>query len=258
MCFDHDSRAPIAPIAGGSLDSGEITLSADDGNRFSAFRARAAAPTGAGMIVLPDVRGLHPYYEDLALRFAESGVDAVAIDYFGRTAGLGRRGPGFDHAPHVARTTMTGLSADIRAAAAFIRGPEGGGVGSLFTVGFCMGGRIAFVSATLGHGLAGVVGFYGNPVGPGRSDVPAPVSVADRIASPVLGLFGGADEGIPAAAVEDFEVALEQAGVEHRILTYEGAPHSFFDRKADEFARTSERAWADVLAFVREHTAPAA
>ena len=70
MCFDLDSRPPIAPIAGGALDSEELTLTASDGTRFSAFRARAAHPTGAGMIVLPDVRGLHAYYEELALRFA--------------------------------------------------------------------------------------------------------------------------------------------------------------------------------------------
>jgi len=254
MCFDDDSRPPIPPIAGGSLDSGEVTLTADDGNRFAAFRARAAEPTGAGMIVLPDVRGLHTYYEDLALRFAENGIDAVAIDYFGRTAGLGRRGTGFDYAPHVPRTTLAGLSSDIRAAAVFLRGPDGGSVRLLFTAGFCFGGRLAFVTATLGLELGGVIGFYGWPVGAARNDVPAPADVAGRMASPVLGLFGGADDGIPAAAVADFEVALQQAGVDHRIVTYEGAPHSFFDRKADEFARTSERAWADVLAFVGERT----
>jgi carboxymethylenebutenolidase len=255
MCFDHDSRPPITPIAGGSLDSGLVTLKADDGNRFSAYRARAAEPSGAGMVVLPDVRGLHAYYEDLALRFAENGIDAVAIDYFGRTAGLGRREPGFDHMPHVARTTFAGMSADLRAAAAFLRSPDGGAVASLFTVGFCMGGRFAFVSATLGLDLAGVIGFYGWPVGTGRNDTPAPVDVADRIGSPVLGLFGGADEGISASSVADFGAALERAGVDHRIVTYPGAPHSFFDRKADEFARTSDQAWADVLSFVRERAA---
>ncbi len=255
MCFDHDSRPPIAPIAGGSLDSGEVTLTADDGNQFSAFRARAAEPSGAGVIVLPDVRGLHVYFEDLALRFAENGIDAVAIDYFGRTAGLGRRGPGFEHMPHVGRTTSAGMSADVRAAAAFLRGPDGGSVTSLLTVGFCLGGRLAFVSGTLGLDLAGVVGFYGWPVGPGRNDLPAPADIADRMSSPVLGLFGGADEGIPAGHVAAFEAALESAGVDHRIVTYEGAPHGFFDRKADEFSKTSERAWADVLGFVRERAA---
>ena len=105
MCFDHDSRPPIAPIAGGSLDAREFVLEGTDGNRFSAYLARAAEPTGAGMVVLPDVRGLHAYYRDLALRFAERGVDAIGIDYFGRTAGIGDRGPGFDWAQHVPQTT---------------------------------------------------------------------------------------------------------------------------------------------------------
>jgi len=254
MCFDLDSRPPIPAIEGGALDSGELTLSADDGNEFTAFRARAAEPTGAGMIILPDVRGLHPYFEDLALRFAEHGVDAVAIDWFGRTAGLGRRSTGFEYMPHVGQTTFAGISADIRAAAAFARSDEGGAVSSLFTVGFCFGGRVAFVSATLGLDLAGVIGFYGFPVGPGRNDVPAPVDVADRIASPLLGLFGGADEAIPQPAIATFEASLREAGVENRIRVFEGAPHSFFDRKADEFVRSSETAWAEVLEFVNGHT----
>ncbi|HXG40888.1 MAG TPA: dienelactone hydrolase family protein [Candidatus Limnocylindrales bacterium] len=254
MCFDFDARPPIPPIAGGAIDSGPITLAAADGNRFTAFRARAAEPSGAGMLVLPDVRGLHPYYEDLALRFAENGIDAVAIDYFGRTAGLGRRGPGFDHAPHVAQTTFDGLTADVRAAAGYLRSEEGGAVRALFTIGFCFGGRLSFLCATLGLELAGVIGFYGWPVGPHRSGTPAPADVADRFAAPVLAIFGGADEGIPLAAIETFEAALRRANVEHEIVVYPNAPHSFFDRRADEFARTSEQAWQAVLEFVRAHT----
>jgi carboxymethylenebutenolidase len=254
MCFDTDSRPPIAPIKGGSLESGELTLTAEDGNRFTAFAARAAKPTGAGVVVLPDVRGLHTYYEDLALRFAEQGIDAVAIDYFGRTGGLGRRNTGFEYMPHIARTSFGGLSADISAAAAYLRSEAGGKVNSVLTVGFCFGGRLSFLAATLGLDLAGVIGFYGLPVGPGRNDIPAPAEVAERIASPVLALFGGADPAIPPDAVATFDAALTAAGVEHRVLSYPDAPHSFFDRKADEFARTSEAAWAEVLGFVRSRT----
>ena len=250
MCFDHDSRPPIVPIAGGALDSGELTLTADDGTGFSAFGARAADPTNAAVVILPDVRGLHPYYEDLALRFAENGLDAVAIDYFARTAGLGRRDGAFEFMPHVGRTTFEGLSADLRAAVAYLRSEEGGGATRIFTVGFCFGGRLSFVAGTLGLDLAGVIGFYGVPVGPGRNDVPAPADVAEGIASPVLGLFGAADEGIPAAAIATFEAALTTAGVEHRLIAYPGAPHSFFDRKADEYVRSSEAAWEEGLAFV--------
>lgn len=251
MCFDHDSRPPIVPIAGGALDSGELTLTADDGTRFSAFRARAAEPTGAAVVILPDVRGLHPYYEDLALRFAENGVDAVAIDYFGRTAGPDRRDAGFEFMPHVSKTTFAGQSADIEAAVRFLRSEVGGSASRVFTVGFCFGGRLSFVAATLGLDLAGVIGFYGVPVGPGRNDVPAPADVAERMASPVLGLFGAADEGISPAALATFEAALTSADVDHRLIAYPGAPHSFFDRKADEFVRSSEAAWEEVLAFVR-------
>jgi carboxymethylenebutenolidase len=251
MCFDHDSRPPIVPIAGGALDSGELTLTADDGTRFSAFRARAAEPTGAAVVILPDVRGLHPYYEDLALRFAENGVDAVAIDYFGRTAGLGRRDAGFEFMPHVGQTTFAGQSADIAAAVEYLRSDQGGSASRVFTVGFCFGGRMSFVAATLGLDLTGVIGFYGNPVGTGRNDVPAPADVAEQIASPVLGLFGAADEGIPASSVATFEAALTSAGVDHKLIAYPGAPHSFFDRKADEYVRSSEAAWEEVLAFVR-------
>jgi carboxymethylenebutenolidase len=255
MCFTPESRPPIAPIAGGALDSSELTLESDDGNRFMAFGARAADPTGAGIVVLPDVRGLHAYYRDLALRFAEAGVDALAIDYFGRTAGAGSRGADFEYMPHVGKTTFAGLTADVTAAAAYLRSAEGGEVRSPFTVGFCFGGRLAFVSATLGLELAGVIGFYGVPAGPGRNDVPAPVDVAGRMASPVLGLFGGDDGAIPASSLEAFEAALRSAGVEHRLVSYPGAPHSFFDRTYEEHAAASADAWRQVLSFIAERTA---
>ncbi len=249
MCFDHDSRPPIAPIEGGSLDAREIELVAADGNRFAAHLARAAEPTGAGMVVLPDVRGLHAYYRDLVLRFAEHGVDAIGIDYFGRTAGIGDRGPGFDWAAHVPRTTYEALRADVTAAVGHLRATTD--VTRVFTMGFCMGGRLAFLTDGFGLGLAGVIGFYGWPTGPSRNGTPAPADVAETFEAPLLAVFGGADQGIGPEAVEAFEAALRAAGVDHRVVTYPGAPHSFFDRKAEEFAGASAQAWDEVLAFVR-------
>ena len=254
MCFDLDSRPPIAPIAGGALDSVELVLEADDGNRFRAFRARATSASGAGIVILPDVRGLHPYYEELALRFAEAGVDALAIDYFGRTAGTSARGDGFEHMPHVEQVTWGGVSADIPAAAHHLRMEDERRVDALFATGFCFGGRLAFVAGSLGLDLAGAIGFYGWPVGPGRGDVPAPADVAGDITNPILALFGGADQGIKREMVDAFETALTKAGSDHRIVVYEGAPHSFFDRKAEEFADTSRAAWDETLSFVRGHT----
>jgi carboxymethylenebutenolidase len=254
MCFDHDSRPPIPPIAGGALDSRDVTLTAADDNRLTAFEAEAAEPSGAAIVILPDVRGLHDYYVELAMRFAENGIDAVAIDWFGRTAGLGRREEGFDYMPHVNATTWPGVSADIAAGAAHARTLRPDSPASLFTIGFCFGGRMTFLSATLGLDLAGAIGFYGPPVGPGRGGSPAPADVAAQVASPILGLFGGADQGIPPAAIEEFDSALERAGVEHRLIAYPDAPHSFFDRKAAEYKEESEQAWAEVLGFIRAHT----
>ena len=254
MCFDLDSRPPIAPIAGGALDSAELTLDAADGTSLRAFRARATTASGAGIVILPDVRGLHPYYEELALRFAENGIDALAIDYFGRTAGLGPRDDGFEDMPHVDQLTWDGLQADVRAGAEHLLMSDEGRVQALFTIGFCMGGRLAFLTPTLGLGLAGAIGLYGIPVGPGRAGMPAPADVAPAMTSPVLGLFGGADGAIPPESIAAFEDALAKAGVDHRIVTYDGAAHSFFDRKAEEFADASRQAWDETLTFVRGRT----
>ena len=80
MCYDADARPPLPPIRGAALDSGEVTLTPADGTLVAAYAARAAAPSEAGIVILPDVRGLHPFFEELALRFAEAGVDAIAID----------------------------------------------------------------------------------------------------------------------------------------------------------------------------------
>ncbi|MEI7744418.1 MAG: dienelactone hydrolase family protein [Chloroflexota bacterium] len=248
MCFDHDSRPPIPPVEGASIDAQEIVLVAEDGNRFGAFLAEAAEPSGAGIVILPDVRGMHTYYRELALRFAEHGVDAIAIDYFGRTAGIGERGPDFDWAPHVPQTTYASLRADTTAAAAHLRAFTS--AARIHSIGFCMGGRLAFLSAGFDIGLAGAIGFYGWPVGPSRNGTPAPADVAATFRCPVLAVFGGADEGIGPDAIDTFENELSLAGVDHRVLTYAGAPHSFFDRKAEEFGAQSVQAWGEVLRFL--------
>jgi carboxymethylenebutenolidase len=255
MCFELDSRPPIPPIAGGATDARRLTLTSADGTRLAAYAARATEPSGAGMIVLPDVRGLHPYYEELALRFAEAGIDAVAIDFFGRTAGVGDRGDAFDFMAHVPQTAPETLQADIAAAAAFLRSREGGAVRSLFAMGFCFGGALAFLQAASDLGYAGVIGFYGWPVGLQRwPDRPKPIDAASRFRCAVLAVYGGADPGISPTAIAEFDQALARAGVPHESITYEGAPHSFFDRRQTEFAEASTDAWRRVRAFVAAHS----
>jgi carboxymethylenebutenolidase len=201
------------------------------------------------MLVLPDVRGLFTFYEELALRFAEAGVAALAIDYFGRTAGAAPRPEGFDHSPHISKVTWPGVRADIGAARREIASwPDVRGV---FSVGFCFGGRLSLLLASEAElAMAGVVGFYGWPVGESRGGVPAPIDRVSADSAPILALFGGADEGLPASVVESYRSALAGAGAPHEVITYPDAPHSFFDRKADEFAADSADAWRRVLEFV--------
>ena len=227
----------------------DVALEAADGTRFAAFRALPDEPGGTGVVVLPDVRGLYRFYEELALRLAERGFAAVAIDYFGRTAGVGKRGDDFPCMDHVAKTTAQGVQADVAAAVAQLRSPEGGACSAMFTLGFCFGGRHSWLAAAAGHGLSGAIGFYGRP-GIGGDGSPGPAQRAEEMKAPILGLMGGADPGIPPEEVAAFDEALTAAGVEHELVTYEGAPHSFFDRKQEEFADASEDAWRRVVAFL--------
>ena len=255
MCFDHDSRPPIPPISGGSIDSRTIELVSEDGTLFMAFEARAASPTGAAMLVLPDVRGLHGYYEELCLRFAENGIDALAIDYFGRTAAGADRGPDFDYQPHVAQLQYATLVQDVSAGMHQLR--QAAEPRAAFSVGFCMGGRLSFVLLSRpALGLDGAIGFYGWPVGPSRNGTPAPVDLVGEMRGAVLGLFGGADQGIPPAAVSAFDMALDASGIDHQVVSYPRAGHGFFDRKASEFAAESADAWQHVLEFVAANTPP--
>jgi carboxymethylenebutenolidase len=250
MCFDADARPPLPPIRGAALDVRDLTLTSRDGTSVAAHAARADRPTGAGIVIIPDVRGLHPYYAELTQRFAEAGVHAVAIDLYSRTAGTGQREAGFEYEPHVLQLALGTLDDDVAAAAAHLRSPEGGAPDRLFTIGFCLGGRVSLLQAAGGIGLAGVIGFYPWPVGPHRSGMPAPADEAPRFGCPVLVIYGEADAAIPAEARAAFDRALDAAGVEHRAVVYDGAPHSFFDRKASDHADASAGAWREVLSFM--------
>src|SRR3954468_2217535 len=160
MCFDADSLPPIPVLSGAAVSHDDLVLTSADGTEFAAFSARPDGPVEACVVVSPDVRGLYRFYEELALRFAERGLAAVAIDYFGRTAGVAKRGDDFEYMPHVGETKPELIQADVAAAIEHLRGLD---CKSVFTVGFCFGGRNSWLAAASGHGLRGAVGFYGYP-----------------------------------------------------------------------------------------------
>ncbi|WP_040339601.1 dienelactone hydrolase family protein [Candidatus Blastococcus massiliensis] len=243
MCHDHDSRPPAPPRRGDVAERAALTLTAADGTRFAAAYAAPESTPGAGVVVLPDIRGLHPYYVALAERFAEAGLAAVAIDWFGRTAGLpkaGTREEAFAWQDHIPRTTPAGIDADVVAAMAALRERHGADL-PVVTVGFCFGGSHSWRLSGADLGLAGCAGFYGRPSLVGDA--------ADRAHLPTVMLIAGADAATPVEEQLALAERMRSAGAEVDAPVYEGAPHSFFDRSYGDWADACRDAWEHVLAL---------
>ncbi|MFE2726528.1 dienelactone hydrolase family protein [Kitasatospora sp. NPDC059327] len=252
MCYDADSAPPsFTPATSAVAESAALTLTSGDGTEFAAFLARPARPTGPGVLVLPDNRGLSDFYRATAVRLAEQGHPALAVDYYGRTAGAAprERGPEFGELPnllpHLLALTPAGLDADLTAAISRLRAT---GVTEVTALGFCFGGRQAFRAAAPRFGLSGVAGYYGYP--DALNGAPGPTQLAPGLTAPVLAFWGGADEHIPAAAVTAFDAALTAAGCPHEFLTFSGAPHNFFELSAVEHSDAARTSWQRLLAFL--------
>jgi carboxymethylenebutenolidase len=239
MCYSDDARPPDHGLGGAVGSSEDLVLTASDGNKFAARLARPEKPNGTGMVILPDIRGLHNFYKDMACRFAEAGIDALAIDYFGRTAGIGDRGDDFDWQTHIPQTTAAGVAMDVAAGLDHLRSL---GDKRLFTMGFCFGGGNSWRQSADQPGLTGAIGFYGNPA--------ASIEVLDDMKAPVLMLVAGADHR-PLTDFEEMERRLGEVGLPHQMVVYEGAPHSFFDRGQEFWADACADAWKQMLSFIK-------
>ncbi|WP_213453870.1 dienelactone hydrolase family protein [Rhizomonospora bruguierae] len=239
MCHDTDALPPAPPGHGAVASREEPVLTAADGNRFAAYDAVPERPTGAGVVILPDIRGLHPYYLALADRFAEAGVQAVAMDFFGRTDGARRRDDLFDYRPAVAQLTPEHVHAD---AAACVDRLRESGVERVSTVGFCFGGGHSWRLASTDLGIDGSAGLYGRAA--------LLEEVADRVRRPLLMLLAGADHTPPETFLA-LAGRVRTAGVSVETHVYEGAPHSFFDRACAQYRDACTDAWHRLLAFAR-------
>ena len=244
MCHDHASRPPAPPRIGDVAERGVLTLTSADGTEFSAAYAAPAEAARVGVVMLPDIRGLHPDYVALAERFAEAGAATVAIDYFGRTAGVcdepGTRPEDFDWQSHIPQTTEDGIDADITAAVAYLRSRTRDDL-PVVTVGFCFGGSHSWRQSGGRLDLAGCAGFYGRPAMVGAA--------AGRAHLPTVMLIAGADAATPVADQLQLADTMRAAGAEVDAVVYDGAPHSFFDRAFGEWAEACRDAWEHVLAL---------
>lgn len=239
MCHQPDARPPAAPVVTGAVaQHGPLRITAADGNRFRAHRAVPTVPNGTSVVVLPDVRGLHPFYEDLAQRLAEVGFDSVAIDFYGRTAGTSERPDSFDGMEHLPLLAAEHVDADVAAAVGLLREQSRGPV---FTIGFCLGGGHSWRQAARPLGLAGAIGFYGPPRFFGDATA--------ELSAPLLMLLAGDDVATPPAEFRAMATGFDRAGKEYEMHVYDGAPHSFFDRGSGDWERARTDCWHRILDF---------
>ncbi len=264
MCYNPTDLPPNPPNpAYGQATGYDLELVASDGTHFLGYFAHPALQPAtpdprAHIIIYPDVRGLHNFYKQLALRFAEQGIHALAIDYFGRTAGLHTpRDESFDYMPHVQQIQFPTFLSDVRSAVAYLQDhatSSGAASPSIFTIGFCMGGALSLLTAAEPLPLTGAIALYS---GFGRHFTGSEKTTLDRTADiriPVLGLYGGADQSITPEQLQQLEDNLTASNTPHEIHVYPDAPHSFFDRKATDFAEASNDAWTRILNFISTYT----
>jgi carboxymethylenebutenolidase len=248
MCHTDESRAPEPPRRGPVGHHAELELKSADGTAFRAYTASPEGSPHAGMVILPDVRGLHPYYEDLSVRFAEAGFRTIALDYFGRTAGIAKRGDSFDWKPHIEKATPAGIAHDVKAAATRLRNDSKDPRLPIFTVGFCYGGSASWRQSGDNPGLAGCIGFYG-----GRPMERAGAAIP-HMTAPLLMLLAGDDKGTPPTEFEEFAQLVRARGLGVESHTYPGAPHSYFDRSFAEHREACSDSWKRILDFTDRYT----
>jgi carboxymethylenebutenolidase len=235
MCFGDDALPPHPPSPGEVSAAGDLLLTSAAGTEFAAFSATPAAATDRGIVVLPDVRGLHGFFKALTRHFAEAGLHTVAMDWFGRTAGTAERDDAVDWKAHTSQVVPDRVDEDVRACMDHLRAR---GATRIFTVGFCMGGASSWRQSAGNPDLAGCIGFYGVP---SRVD-----DVLDDMQVPILVLAAGQDF----TPVADVEAFVERVPVDAELHVYPDAPHSFFDRGFAEHREACEDAWRRMLGFV--------
>lgn len=241
MCFSSDQHPPLPPRFSDVGDHGPTVLTAADGTRLPAYDAVPVTRRGASLVLLPDIRGMHPYYTDLAIAFAQAGIDTVAIDPYARTAGLTGRGQDFEFRPHANALKRSSLVADARAAKERLAERSDHPV---FTLGFCRFGGESWALSATNLAAAGCMGFYGKPA--------TVVDLVPSMTAPVLVLAAGADGATTQEENAAFDDALTDAGLDHVFVEYAGAPHSFFDRSFEQWADVCSDAWERMLSFVDE------
>lgn len=227
------------------MSSSTVTLDVSDGSKMNAYVARPhAAGAAPGILVFQEAFGVNEHIRNVADRFAAMGFLAIAPELFHRT-GPGFEGSYTDFGPvrvHTAQLTPDGINADIDAAYSWLlaQGVPGARIAA---VGYCMGGRVAYMANSLVQ-LGAAISYYGGGIAPDL----LPLARTQR--APILMFWGGLDTHIPAEVYRAVADALTAAGVNHEQVVFSQAEHGFnCDARASFNARASQQSWALVRAF---------
>lgn len=223
----------VTPTDG--LTAGEVKIKTADGKDMAAYRAMPASGRGMGTIlVVQEIFGVHAHIADMCRRFAKAGWCAVAPELYFRQGDPKT----ITDVPALIRDIVSKVPdaqvmSDLDATVAFVKGEGRADPDKLGVTGFCWGGRITWLYAAHNPATKAGVAWYGRVVGQASELTPKhPIDVAKDLKAPVLGLYGGADTGIPNDTVDQMRAALKAAtgnaaAQKSTIHTYPDTPHAF-------------------------------
>jgi carboxymethylenebutenolidase len=213
------------------LSVGEVMIDVA-GFKVPAYVARPTGKTNLPtVLVIQEIFGVHEYIADTARRFAKAGYLAIAPELFARQGDPTKYNAMADLIREVvSKVPDAQVMADLDGVTAWA-GKNGGDANKVAITGFCWGGRITWLYAAHSKSVKAGVAWYGRLVGQASELTPKhPVDVVSSINGPVLGLYGGADTGIPLDSVERMKAALKDgstAAKKSEFVVYDGAPHAF-------------------------------
>ncbi len=240
------------------LTAGTVKVKTKDGKDMDAYRAMPASGQGFGtIVVVQEIFGVHAHIADLCRRFAKAGYYAIAPElYFRQGDPKSLTDVQALLREIVAKVPDEQVMGDIDATVAFAKGEGKADTAKLGITGFCWGGRIVWLYAAYNAGLKAGVAWYGRVVGDSTPLTPKhPVDIAKDLKAPVLGLYGGADTGIPNDTVDRMRAALKAgspAAQKSQIDTYPDTPHAFnADYRPTYRKEQAEDAWKKALAWFK-------
>lgn len=235
------------------LTAGEIRVPTADGP-LAAYRAMPAGGRNLPIVlVIHEIFGVHEYIKDVCRRLAKAGYLAIAAEMYARHGDVARMSNIQDIlAGPVAHTPDTEHMSDLDACAAWAA-QNGGDPQRLAVTGFCRGGRTTWLYAAHNPHLKAAVAWYGTLEGAPSANQPKwPIDIAGELKAPVLGLYGGQDQGITADQIADMEAALKKAGGKSQIHVYPDAPHAFHaDYRPSYRKEAAEDGWKRMLEWFK-------